>query len=1331
MLCSGAASAEDPTIAFIGLHGGVFGVIEPLAVDAGLNVEYIDDNQIATESVDFSRFAIVFTQHLRDESREQLRCLIETGKRDNPRLRIVSISGAAEKMLPELAKSGMIEHDDNVTAYYGNSVENLRRLLIYTNVTFLDRPGNILPAESDTALTGLYHPDHHEMFANVDEFLGWATSQQKTIDNVPRVCIAVHSTHLIFQQRKVVEALIVEFEKQGALAVAMVDYMPTYEADLKEFKPSVVVHPCHSNERVTYRDELGVPHVSALFFRDQSINKWQTSLKGLTSSEMVFQIVGQELLGTIEPQVASGTTKGGGSEEAFLPIPDRIEHLVKRSLAWAKLSMTKPADKKIAFVYYDREMGKAELMRGSATGMFMNAPRSLVKILSRMKNDGYGISELPQTEDQLLAWMQDRGRQIGLWAPAELDRLARSGKAILVPTSQYEAWFNEHVPQAQRETINRYWGPPPGRFLTWKNSGEEFIVIPRIDLGKIVLLPQPLRGEAHDASLVHDLRVPPPHNYLATYFWLQKGFKTDAVVHFGTHGSEFMLPGKPTGLSQHDWPDILLGTIPNINLWVVNNLGESSPVRRRAAAVLIDHLVPPSVNAELSDELLNLHDDIDKWVTLGEGALKDKFRASITQQVREAHLETDLHWTLGDDELISGSQVRDVLAYLHDIHTETTPISLHVFGEPPRDDLLIPYLATCLRKEFLNSLSEVIEVPPEEALSTGDRDKYLRNRGERILKLIVEQSFTPVEAIVSVGGEVPELGLTDSLQDSFELVSRLIDGFRQTPHEIEGLLDALDGRFISPGPGNSADRNPAVLPTGRNMYVMNPEEVPTRPSWELGKQLVDQLLTGERKANGKHPEKIGFTLNSFATFQDYGVMESQIFYLLGVRPRWDARNLVADVELIPLDELGRPRIDVFIDGQSYYRDMLPTRMRLIDKAIRLVASTDEPAQQNWVRRNSLLVQSELEKQGIEPEKAKALSRARIFGNPEGQYGSAGYYYLIEKSGRWDSREELMEVYLSHHRNVYTDGMWGEAAVETYNQQIQGTEIVLRSWSDRTRSPLSNKYTWYHGGSLCLAVKHLAGKEPSFYLSDVRDSDDAGMVQAEDALRKDFRVRLLNRKWIEGMMKEGYAGADQVAVHVSNAMGWQVMRPGSVSDDLWQAVVETYIRDKKNLSIREWFESENPFAYQDMTEVLLETIRKGYWQPDSETIREIAREYAQSVVRHGEGGGLRGGGNIKLEAFVQEVLQAPGNESLKTLASSYAAKANEASIETPSKVGTQSESAKPVANVETIEGTKLVERQRDDVEMPTTALSRFNLIILGLTAVCLGLVLVGYQFRWGA
>lgn len=1313
LLGFGQAEAAENTIAFMGLHGGVFEQIKPFEKDLNVRLDYLTDQKVVNEKVDLASYPVILVQHLRSEDRTRYQKLFTSAKTRNPKLRILAISASTARDLPDLVKSGVIHHDPQLEGYYygASERENLRRLLVYALATYLGRPGTIQPPV-ETARTGLSHPDHDGLFATVPEFLNWSEKKGRDIKKMPRVLVALPIIHLTMQQPRVVEALIREFEKHGVLAAAILTNNSDYEKMTLAFKPDVVVHPYPSQETVDFRKRVGAPHLQSLFFRKKSIEEWRKSPDGLDPGDFFHQIISQELLGTIEPQVGAGTLSGGGSDEPFVPIQDRIEHVVRRTVAWLTLAKLENKEKKVAFIYYDREMGKAELMRGSATGMFMNGPRSLVNVLARMKREGYGLTQTPADEDELVGWMMERGRQIGIWAPGVLDRLARSGEAVLIPVKTYLQWFEAKVPEAQRKELIARWGPPPGKFLVWEKDGEQFIVIPRINLGNVILLPQPLRGEAHDTSLVHDRHVPPPHNYLATYFWLQEEFRTHAMVHFGTHGTEFILPGKAVGLANTDWTDMVIGAVPNINPWVINNLGESSPVRRRANAVLIDHLTPPSVNAELSDELLSLHQDIDKWETLQNGALKDKFRVSITAQTKASHLNDDLHFDLSGDRVMTPSEIEQVSDYLHRIHNETTPVNLHVFGTPPREDLVIPYLVTALRKRFLDALGEIVSVPPH------DREGRLRTKAEEAVALVVRRGLNPTEAVRAVGGKVGKNGLPKAVQEGFELAVRLNEGFGRTHEESDNLLAALKGRFIPPGPGNSPDRNPASLPTGRNMYVLNPEEIPSRPSWEIGKALVDQLLSAQVKSKGRYPQKIAFTLNAVAAFEDYGVMESQILYLLGVRPVWDAGNLVVDVELIPTKELGRPRVDVFIAAERWYRDMLPTRMRLLDKAIRLVAALEEKG--NPVFGTSVRMQRELEKDGVSPDRAATLSRARIFGPPPGDSEGAGYYYLAERSGKWDSREELITTYLEHVKHVYTEGIWGEDTPKAYDQAIQGSELVLRNWSDRTRSPLANKYTWYQGGSLSLAIKQLTGKEPEFFLSDVRDPDRAEMVRLEDVLRRENRVRLFNRKWIEGMMKEGYAGADQVAKMVSNTLGWKIMREHSVADDVWEEIVNIYVRDSRHLAIREWFEAENPFAFQEVTELLLETIRKGYWKPDEATILEIAAAHARSVARHGEGGGLRGGENVKLEAFLEKILQAPGLKDLETLLAQYRARARESS--TP-----EDATGTPKAT-EVVQGYELTSKSQEDSTALSSPAMAWLVPLCGVVA--LALVLLGYRFRRG-
>lgn len=736
VVAAAGAAAAPTRVALIGLHGGVFDSLREFAPRLDVDFTYVTDQQLEKGDVDLAPFDLVLIEHVRGEAAASYRKAFESAHARNPQLHVLSISGFASRSFPDLVKSGFIVADSGIDPYYGNSTENLRRFLVYVLAKHAGRALAIEPPV-EVPLEGLYHPDHDGLFPDVDSFVRFAKERGADVDHAPRAAVAVHLTHLTFQQPKVVDALIREFEKRGVLAVAIVDQVPSYETHALAFKPGVVVHTCHSKDEVAFREKLGVPQMHSVFFRNQSIADWETSTVGLAANELNLHLVTQELIGGIEPIAAAGTVEGGGSAESFVPIPERVEHLVARACRWIALQRKPEAEKKVAFLYWDREMGKSELMRGSATGMFLNAPRSLVDVLKRMKDAGYRVDPLPKDEDELLAPMLDHGRQIGVYAPGELDRLARSGKAVLVPVESYRRWFEAKVPERERAAVVARWGEPPGDFLSWRDdAGAQFIVIPRVDFGNVVLLPQPLRGEASDSSLVHDRTVPPPHNYLCTYFWIQEQFGADAYVHFGTHGSEIALPGKDTGLSEHDWCDIVIGDLPNVYPWVQNNLGESSIARRRTNAVLIDHLVPPSVTAGLSDELANLDGDLTKWRSLEAGPLRERFQRAITRQCREQHLDRDLHLELKDDDVLGLEQIAKLETYLHDIEEEKTNVDLHVFGRAPPEALRDPYLVTCLRERFLDEIAAHFDVPASEP-----RDRFLRDKAEQAVRSFVREGL--------------------------------------------------------------------------------------------------------------------------------------------------------------------------------------------------------------------------------------------------------------------------------------------------------------------------------------------------------------------------------------------------------------------------------------------------------------------------------------------------------------------------------------------------------------------------------------------------------------
>ncbi|MCB9554285.1 MAG: cobaltochelatase subunit CobN [Myxococcales bacterium] len=1225
------AAAQPPpeppiAMAFVGLHGGVYDLVEQAAPPLGVTPRYLTDAAIADGTADLAGVRFIYLQHLRAEDTARYEALF--GAAHAAGARIFYLPGNGIEDLGALAKSGAVTRDARISAYYDNATaENIRRLLRYTLARYADRGPEPPPAET-LPTEGLWHPDAPQVFTDAAPYRAWAATTDRADDTRPLVLVAVHALHLAVQQPRVVEALIRAIEARGGRALAILDRGPLYPQLLRALAPDALIHTCHSSDPLDLRRELDVPHLHAIFFRKQSIEDWRRDPQGLAPNEIAFHITGQELVGAIEPLIASGTLTGGGSAEAFVPIPDRVDHVAARALAWARLRRKPNADKKIAIVYYDRELGQSELMRGSATGQMLNAPKSLLAVLERLATEGYTVTDRPTTEDALLAPMRDHGRRIGGWIPTELDRVARSGHAVLVTVEQYRQWYEARVPPEQRAAVEARWGPPPGDIMVWRGAGAPQIVIPTVTLGNITLLPQPLRGEAHDPKLLHDTQVPPPHAYLATYFWLQD--HADALIHFGTHGSEFALPGRGTGLAATDWPDVVLGALPNINPWIINNLGESMPARRRANAVLIGHLVPPSVTGGLSDDLEALHNEIDRWRAVGPGALAERFRAAIGDRIRATRLDADLALDLPPDRAPDDAAIDRVADHLHALAEEPINVDLHILGRPPRQAQLIPYLALCLGDRFATAIA-----PHFPRLPRGEHGRAARRQTvEAIITAVLRDQLPPRDALLAAGARLRG-PLGPDIEDGFTRLRTLIDGFARTGDELDHLIAALAGRFVPPGPGNTPARNPAVVPTGRNFYVVNPEEIPARPAYAIGHALVDELLATEQKTRGRLPERVAFDLNPFASLQDYGVTEAQILALIGARPKWDAHELVADIEIIPRAELGRPRVDVFIAIGGYYRDMLPTRLALIDRAIRQIAALDEP--DNPLARHDRAVRATLIAAGTPEPDATRLAAARVFGDPPGEYGDPTYYYLLERSGDWQDRAELMRRYVARQSHAYTDGAWGTPAQAAYEAQIAGTEIVLRAWSDQTRSPLNNKYMWLRGGSLAAAVEHITGHAPRYLLTDIRDPDRARLVTAEAAVRADLRVRLFNRKWLEGMMKEGYAGADQMAVHVANTLGWRIMRPDAVDDATWDQIVDVYLRDTLALGLRDHFAAHNPHAFQEIAEVLLEAARKGYWEADPQTLAEVARAYADSVAAYGPSGGLRSGPNAPLAAHVEALL----------------------------------------------------------------------------------------------
>ncbi len=1295
----------------IGMGGGAFDALKSCEEELNVSLAHFRPNRFTQDPPpDLSKFDAMITSFASGDQKDQYKTAFQKALKKNPDMKTFCVGPPAIcGMWGEWIGRENLTQDSQMAAYYGLSEQSMKQMLEYALIKYFGRPGEVDPPNPETAVK-IYHPEYGDL-ESVGEFLRLAKKDGWDTEKTPRVALGTWRHHRVFHQPKVVDAIMEELKKRGILSLCLIADDKDFTDRLTEFSPDLVIMTSHTREPAAFWEKLGVPRIHALWFMNESIGAWRgSSTTGMKKSEIKHLVVSAELKGSTETLTAGGTEFGGGGGDEIIPIPDRIRRIGGRAQSWINLARKKNSEKKISVIYYDTKADKSSLMMGPAHNL--NAPPSMIKFLNAMKNDGYTIDKLPADADELLKQAQDHGRQMGLYEPGAVDKLARSGKAVLVKEDKYRKWFEEKVPRKQRDEIKEFWGEAPGEIMVWEHQGAKYIVLPRIDLGNVALMPQPLKGETLIASSKRkDIKkslLPPPHNYLATYFWLQEEFGADALVHFGSHGTEWLFSGKQAVLSASDWTDIMLADMPNINPWLAGNTAEHQPCRRRAMAVTVDFLPPPLIEAGLSDELLNLQSDIIKWKGMEEGALSKKFAATISEQARAARLDEELDFASSPEEILGDGDIKKVSKYLHDLQNEFVPAGMHILGQKPSDEKLIPYYAYCMGKRFREAAKGIFDIPADAP----SPENYLNGKGEEIIRLMLQQGFSPAEAAKAAGAKLPDGKLPEAATESLNMIAQMNKGFHDTHDEIDSVLNALNGKFVSPGPSGNPERNPGVVPTGRNMFVLNPEELPSRSSWELAKKLTDDYLADAFSKKGAYPRKVAFSLVPYATYNDYGIIESQILYLMGVRPVWNAKNLVRDVKLIPAGELKRPRIDVFLSARSVYRDELPALMKLIDKAVRLAASKKE--KNNYVHDNSAAMEKKLAESGFAANKAKILSMARMYGaEPDEIIDSHNwFFYLTERSGEWENREELLDAYLPYSKHVYTDGMWGVDSPEAFDEAIKGTESIMRSWNDNRDFVLANKFAWWVDGTLSLAIKHITGKEPELLFVDVRDADDAKIVDSTDAVQRDFRLRLSNPKWIRQMMEEGYAGANFISGNVDNLMGWEIMRDKTVSDANWERITDIYVRDSENLRIREWYDKQNPYAFQKLSVTMLETIRKKYWNANEATILEITEAYARSVAKHGMNSGPREGGNEKLEQFVADTLSAPGTAELDALLQQYLAES--------AKLKNVREDA---GENEPVEGSKL-EKKEDKQEKPSADL-RFLFFVVIIAAV---IFIIGFQFK---
>ncbi|HTN14427.1 MAG TPA: cobaltochelatase subunit CobN [Sphingomonadaceae bacterium] len=1057
--------------------------------------------------------------------------------------------------------------------YAGGGEGNLRAFVAAVPLVLEGKDLAGLPAPQSLPRSGLWHPAAGKTFTSPEDFGAWLSESGRA--GRPVVSFAISEGQLRDMQTAVLDALTRSAEARG-LAPVFIWYDEADPQALDRFLRPLgaqalvnLTHMQNGDARRAEFEALDIPVLQAIMDRSGTAEEWRRAVSGVGGMSAAVMLSVPESWGVSDPLVIGAVEEG-----APVPIAEQVELLTAKLARLAALRAKPPAEKHLALFFWNYPNGEKNL-----AASHLNLPLSLARLSTDLAAAGYDVKV--EGEQALIAAGQ--AMLGGLYRPETLDDLLARGLAVKLPISAYQAWF-ETLPASRQQEVLASWGPPE-KSPAVRNGA---FIIPRLQLGKLSILPQPPRG-GDPARATHDLKLAPDHRYLATYLWARSDGKADAIIHFGTHGTQEWTPGKDRGLWAGDYPFLLLGDLPVFYPYIQDNVAEAIQARRRGRAVTVSHQTPPFAPSGLYDELRDIHVLIHQYAQLEEGPVRDRVAAQIVSQARSAYLDADLGWS---DEAIAAdftgyySALHD---HLHQMARSSIPLGLHVFGEPAGPDERLTTVMQQLGPDFLKVLGE----DPQESFAE-DFSAIRQSKPYRTLARYLRE-----------GGDIASV--TDpALREQIERAAAY-DRNLAAPGETEALLAGLAGRFVRGGAGGDPVRNPEV-PSGRNLYAFEAEKVPAPAAYEEGGKALDRLIEAYRAGHqGEMPKKLAFSMFSGETIRTLGIGEGQILHALGLRPVWGRGGRVERLEIVPQAELGRPRIDVVMQPTSVYRDQFDAFMRLLADGIDRIAALDE---QSGPAANARAMERQLIAQGIDPARARDLSRLRIFTNAPGDYGTGLPDAVLKDSG-WQEESDLADPFLARMQYAYGAREWGLKldGANLFAEQLRGVDAAVLMRSSNLHGLLSTDHPFEHLGGLSLAIRSLTGKSPDLFVTDMRGGE-ARMTTAASFLSEELRARYLNPQWIGAMQGEGYAGANEMLAIVNNLWGWQVADPASVRADQWQAMHDTYVRDTRNLGLDRFFEQVHPTAQLQIVERMLEAVRRDYWRADEATRHSLEQRRAQ-------------------------------------------------------------------------------------------------------------------------
>ncbi|HML31795.1 cobaltochelatase subunit CobN [Sporomusa sphaeroides] len=1135
----------------------------------------------------------------------------------------------ASEIQPEDALGGVTPEDRNTMRRYlsYSGLDNYRNLWLWLNNRYCQQAYECQPPR-ELAWNGIFHPRAAAFFTDAEQYRQlFCKPGQGTVGIVfPR-------DEWIWSDLTYQSRLIEAIEARGLNVIAVFSHwarnaelnapgvddavnaffyhqkLPAIDVLINTFKFSLTVGKPVDQE---FLHKLGVPVLQAYaLLRPREV--WQESIEGLTPMEISCSIAMPEFDGCLHAVPIAGKEQMPDGTTKYQILPERIERVAAKAAKWSNLRRKANSQKKIAIIFHNYPATNSNI--GSAQGM--DSPASIRLLLERMAGRGYTVDAIPPDSRALMD---------SLLAAATNDRRFLSEAVVeqapgKVTAAEYRQWFDLLAPRTQ-EQLSGDWGEPPGDVFNY----DEKLLVPGMLSGNIFITVQPPRGFGEDpGKLYHSPDCAPTHHYLAYYHWIRDIWQADAVVHVGTHGTLEWLPGKGTGLSATCYPDLAIGDLPNIYPYLISIVGEGTQAKRRGAACLIGHLPAPMSQSGTYDQLAELEKLLDEYCHFAQNQ-PDNIQvvaSLITEKVVEAKLEEDMGQAAGET---FDDYVQRLHGYISDIKNMQIRVGLHVLGCPPQGDTLIEYLLalTRLANGDTPSLPETIaaihgydyyellagsgKLLPDGSKTCGILLDEIGQQCREVIVWLYDHDFDLQAAeqaaqLPWAAGAGPER--QEQLRQTVRYICQtLVPNLNKTEQEITNLLGALEDRFVEPGPAGAPTSGMAdILPTGRNFYGVDPRTLPTPTAWELGQTLGDGVIERYIADEGHYPENIGMIFWSGANMRSHGQCIAEFLYFLGVRPVWQrGSQRVVDLEVIPLAQLKRPRIDVTARIGGLFRDTLPMAVKWMDKAVSLVANLEESSEVNYIRKHVLADSAELAGQGIEQTAAWEQACYRVFGCPPGTYG-AGVGHLLEEKN-WETIDDLAKVYVRWGAHAYGAKSSGAFVPELFSRRLASLDVTVKNEDNREVHMLnSDDFNSYHGGMIA-AVRSLKGEAPRSYCGDSSNRRQVKLRSLDEEFKRLFRGEVMNPKYIEGMKQHGYKGAADLASVVAHCYEWDATS-AVMEDWMYNGLAEKYALDQK---MQEWMKDVNPWALQRIAEKLLEAGIRGLWQADDKTRQELQQIY---------------------------------------------------------------------------------------------------------------------------